>query len=91
VAALKAFDTEVGAQIPLGYWDPLRLLEDADQETFDRLRFTEIKHGRISMIAVVGYLIGASDVRWGGFVDLEHTLKFSDVPGEKRVSTCGRK
>jgi len=77
----NAFTEELGAQKPLGYFDPLGLLENADQEKFDRLRFTEIKHGRIAMIAVVGYLIGASNVRWGGFVDLEHTLKFADVPG----------
>mmetsp|Transcript_57844 Transcript_57844/g.108951 ORF Transcript_57844/g.108951 Transcript_57844/m.108951 type:complete len:219 (-) Transcript_57844:109-765(-) len=76
-----AYDTELGAQVPIGYWDPLNLLESADQATFDRLRFTEIKHGRIAMIAVVGYLVGASNVRWGGYVDLEHTLKFADVPG----------
>ncbi len=78
----SAFESEVGAQIPLGYFDPLRLLENADQERFDRLRFVEIKHGRISMLAVVGYLFGASDVRWSGFADVEHTIKFADVPGE---------
>lgn len=76
-----AYESELGAQRPLGFFDPLSLVTNADQEKFDRLRFTEIKHGRISMLAVVGYLIGASDVRWGGYVDLEHTLKFSDVPG----------
>jgi hypothetical protein len=29
------FSKEIGAQVPLGYWDPLGLLKDADQETFD--------------------------------------------------------
>ena len=79
--AIQSFRNEVGAQVPLGYWDPLAILENADQDKFDRLRFTEIKHGRISMIAVVGYLFGASNVRWAGFADVEHTLKFADVPG----------
>ena len=27
----KAFETEIGAQQPLGFWDPLGLLENADQ------------------------------------------------------------
>jgi len=80
------YKDEIGAQIPLGYWDPLALLENADQAKFDRLRFTEIKHGRISMLAVVGYLFGASNVRWAGFADLEHTLKFADVPGRCQQS-----
>jgi hypothetical protein len=45
---------EIGAQPPLGFWDPLGYLKDADQETFDRLRANEVKHGRIAMLAVLG-------------------------------------
>lgn len=41
--SLKAFENEIGSQPPLGFWDPLGLLEDADQERFDRLRYVEIK------------------------------------------------
>lgn len=38
-AALKmSFASELGAQPPLGFFDPLGLLKDADQERFDRLR-----------------------------------------------------
>eukprot|EP00587_Corethron_hystrix_P016794 CAMPEP_0113306182 /NCGR_PEP_ID=MMETSP0010_2-20120614/5532_1 /TAXON_ID=216773 ORGANISM="Corethron hystrix, Strain 308" /NCGR_SAMPLE_ID=MMETSP0010_2 /ASSEMBLY_ACC=CAM_ASM_000155 /LENGTH=65 /DNA_ID=CAMNT_0000160791 /DNA_START=27 /DNA_END=221 /DNA_ORIENTATION=+ /assembly_acc=CAM_ASM_000155 len=37
-SALKAFESELGVQPPLGFFDPLGLLEDADQERFDRLR-----------------------------------------------------
>ena len=80
-ALSMAYETEVGAQRPLGFWDPLSLVQNADQDRFDKLRFTEIKHGRISMLAVVGYLIGASDIRWGGYADIAKTIKFSDVPG----------
>jgi hypothetical protein len=42
-----SFESEIGAQAPLGFWDPLGLLKDADQERFDRLRYVENKHGRI--------------------------------------------
>ena len=48
--ALKAFESELGAQPPLGFFDPLGLLEDADQERFDRLRYVEVKHGRICQL-----------------------------------------
>ena len=48
------FESEIGAQAPLGFWDPLGLLKDADQERFDRLRYVETKHGRISMLAFLG-------------------------------------
>ena len=33
------FSEALGAQAPLGFWDPLGLLKDADQERFDRLRY----------------------------------------------------
>jgi len=42
--SLNAFDQELGVQPPVGFWDPLGLLDDADQERFDRLRYVEIKH-----------------------------------------------
>ena len=32
------FEDALGAQPPLGFWDPLGLLKNADQERFDRLR-----------------------------------------------------
>ena len=56
-SALKmSFESELGAQPPLGFWDPLGLLAEADQERFDRLRTVETKHGRISMLAILGHL-----------------------------------
>ena len=56
--ALKmGFESELGAQPPLGFWDPLGLLDDADQARFDRLRIVETKHGRISMLAILGHLV----------------------------------
>lgn len=45
-SALNAFENELGAQAPLGFFDPLGMLEGADQAEFDRLREVEIKHGR---------------------------------------------
>eukprot|EP00586_Coscinodiscus_wailesii_P003822 CAMPEP_0172481504 /NCGR_PEP_ID=MMETSP1066-20121228/7403_1 /TAXON_ID=671091 /ORGANISM="Coscinodiscus wailesii, Strain CCMP2513" /LENGTH=76 /DNA_ID=CAMNT_0013243859 /DNA_START=130 /DNA_END=357 /DNA_ORIENTATION=+ len=51
-SALKmAFESELGVQPPLGFFDPLGLLNDADQERFDRLRYVEVKHGRICQLA----------------------------------------
>merc|ERR1719329_1576848 len=57
------FESEIGAQPPLGFWDPLGLLDDADQERFDRLRYVETKHGRISMLAILGHLVTTAGVR----------------------------
>ena len=63
--ALSAdFSKELGAQMPLGFFDPLGFLKDADQNKFDGLRHRELKHGRVSMLAVVGYLTTASGYRF---------------------------
>ena len=45
---------QAGAQMPLGYFDPMGLLKDADEETFVWWRQAELKHGRIAQMAVLG-------------------------------------
>ena len=61
---------ELGAQAPLGFFDPLGCVADGDQDNFDRLRWVELKHGRISMLAVVGYLVTYAGVRFPGAEDV---------------------
>ena len=46
-----------------GFWDPLGLLNDADQEKFDRLRTVETKHGRIAQLAILGHLVTTAGYR----------------------------
>merc|ERR1712127_671692 len=67
--AIKAFTEELGAQPPLGCWDPLGLLNGADQERFDRLRYVEIKHGRISQLAFLGQITTRGGVHLPGDID----------------------
>lgn len=74
-----AFEDELGAQPPLGFYDPLGIVADGDQERFDRLRYTEIKHGRIAMLAVVGYLVTKAGIRLPGDISYDGT-KFTDIP-----------
>ena len=45
-----SFESELGAQPPLGFWDPLNLLKDADQERFDRLRYLEKSPMRLPLL-----------------------------------------
>ncbi|GAX21258.1 hypothetical protein FisN_1Lh087 [Fistulifera solaris] len=77
--SLKAFENEVGVQQPLGFWDPLGLVADGDQARFDRLRFVEIKHGRICMLAVAGYLTTEAGIRLPGLISYDGT-SFADIP-----------
>jgi hypothetical protein len=79
VATNMAFESELGAQVPLGFFDPLGVVADGDQLKFNRLRYVEIKHGRISMLAVAGYLVQASGIRLPGDIDYSG-MAFADVP-----------
>ena len=77
--ALNAFEGELGVQAPLGFYDPLGLVEDGNQAKFDRLRYVEIKHGRVAMLAVVGYLVEKSGIRLPGVISYDGTT-FADIP-----------
>eukprot|EP00519_Triparma_laevis_P002880 CAMPEP_0182518862 /NCGR_PEP_ID=MMETSP1321-20130603/44795_1 /TAXON_ID=91990 /ORGANISM="Bolidomonas sp., Strain RCC1657" /LENGTH=253 /DNA_ID=CAMNT_0024726803 /DNA_START=285 /DNA_END=1046 /DNA_ORIENTATION=- len=77
-SAPSKFASEIGAQDPLGFWDPLGLLEDADQERFDRLRTVELKHGRVSMLAITGHITTTAGVRLPGDIDL-HGTSFASI------------
>jgi len=77
--ALNAFEDALGAQAPLGFWDPLGLVSDGNEAKFDRLRYVEIKHGRVAMLAVVGYLIEAAGIRLPGLISYDGTT-FADIP-----------
>jgi hypothetical protein len=76
--ALKAFESELGAQPPFGFIDPLGLVADGDQAKFDRLRGVEIKHGRICQLGVVGYLTNKAGIYLPGEISTDGT-KFSDL------------
>ena len=77
--ALKAFESELGAQPPLGFFDPLGLLDTADQERFDRLRYVELKHGRISMLAFLGQITTRYGYHLPGDIDFQGT-SFDSIP-----------
>merc|ERR1719195_761109 len=54
--APPAFDKtkQIGAQDPLGFWDPLDFCKD--EATFKDLRAKELKHGRAAMMGALGML-----------------------------------
>ncbi|CAE7399259.1 FCPE [Symbiodinium natans] len=75
----SAFEGELGVQAPVGFWDPIGLSADGDVDTFKRRRAVELKHGRICMLACVGYIV-PEYFRWPGYLSPEKGLKFADMP-----------
>merc|ERR1712125_111147 len=47
-----------GALDPVGFFDPLGFAEKADERTLLRYREAEVTHGRVAMLATVGFLVG---------------------------------
>ena len=58
VANAFTLDTIPGALDPAGLFDPLGLGAKADEKTLKRYREAELTHGRVAMLAVVGFLVG---------------------------------
>jgi len=59
-SAMNAFtaDSMPGALAPMGFFDPLGFAEKADEGTLKRYREAEVSHGRVAMLAFVGFLVG---------------------------------
>merc|ERR1712071_661598 len=54
--SLNAYENEIGALPPVGFWDPAGLSDGISQEKFDEYRLAELKHGRVAQLAVLGYV-----------------------------------
>ena len=59
-SAMNAFtvDNMPGALAPMGFFDPLGFAANADEQTLRRYREAEVTHGRVAMLAVLGFLVG---------------------------------
>merc|ERR1719393_198588 len=73
MAAYSWFEPGVGET-----WDPLNLARSP--EKFERLRYVEVKHGRIAMLACLGQFVTGAGYRFPG--ELGNGVKFSSVTGD---------
>merc|ERR1719265_732476 len=76
---LRAFEDEIGVQPPWGFWDPAGFCSVQNEVEFKRRREVELKHGRVSMIATIGYIV-PEYLKFPGFVSPSCDIKFADVP-----------
>jgi len=77
----RAFENELGVQPPCGFWDPMGFTDDGDMAAYQRRRSVEFKHGRIAMLATMGYITPEVAGHWPGYLSPSLGLKFADVPG----------
>jgi len=73
--------SELGAQAPAGYWDPIGIADGISEEQFNRYREVEQKHGRIAMIAVLGYCVPHYVGTFGDIpLSTSEKVSFADIP-----------
>lgn len=71
------FENELGVIAPTGFWDPAKLSSGISQEKFDYYRTLEVKHGRVCMLAILGY-VAPETYRFG--FDIAPGLSCTEVP-----------
>ena len=73
-----------GIVAPTGLFDPLGLAEKANENTLKRYREAEITHGRVAMLAALGFLAGeaveGSSFLWDASVKGPAITHLSQVP-----------
>ena len=69
-----------GASAPLGYFDPLGFCKGRNLEGVKRFREAEVMHGRVAMMATVGYLIGESTPTITYGMNVHHTIANNQIP-----------
>ncbi|CAE7198804.1 FCPA, partial [Symbiodinium sp. KB8] len=77
---VSAFENELGVQAPFGFWDPIGFTADGDIDAFKRRRATELKHGRIAMLATMGFMTPEITGKFPGYLSPSMDLKFADIP-----------
>ena len=72
-SASEGTGEETGGQI----WDPLDIAGSVSDEALMWFRHSELKHGRVAMLATVGYLTGAAGITFPG--DIANGVSFASV------------
>jgi hypothetical protein len=57
-----------GSTAPVGPFDPLNLAESGSEETLAWFRASELKHGRVAMLATTGYLVQGAGIHFPGML-----------------------
>ena len=79
LSAVEVNQKNIGVLRPFsGIYDPLNLMADGD-EAFRRRRISEIKHGRVAMVAVIGNLAPQLGIVFPGYISTSEKVLFSDV------------
>ena len=70
-----------GISGPLGFFDPVGFCTDASEGKIKFYREVELKHGRVAMLASLGFLVGEQfHPLFGGNIDVPSYIAFQETP-----------
>merc|ERR1719399_1861482 len=70
-----------GVTGPLGFWDPAGFTTDCSEGKLLFYREVELKHGRVGMLAALGFLVGENfHPLFGGNIDVPSYVAFQQTP-----------
>lgn len=70
-----------GISAPLGFFDPLKLSSKVSEPRFKFYQEAELKHGRVAMLASVGFPLAEQyHPLWGGKIDVPSYIAFQATP-----------
>jgi hypothetical protein len=70
-----------GVTAPLDFFDPLGFCSDCSEGKLCFYREVEVKHGRVAMLASLGFLVGEQfHPLWGGNIDIPSYIAFQQTP-----------
>jgi len=75
VSDLPGVSTETGNKV----WDPLELSAKMDEGNLNLVRAAELKHGRVAMLATVGWAWTATGTHFEGMLSTSQKLSFAEV------------
>merc|ERR1719281_1607266 len=74
-------DLKAGQTAPMGFFDPLGLSTNLPQGRLLFFREAELKHGRVCMLASLGFLVGENfHPLFGGNIDVPSYVAFQETP-----------
>jgi hypothetical protein len=80
----KAEDLKAGIVAPLGFFDPLGISVNKPPGKLLFYREAELKHGRVCMLASLGFIVGEQfHPLFGGDIDVPSYIAFQQTPLEK--------
>ena len=75
-----------GITDPLGFFDPAGFATDASEGKIRFYREVELKHGRVAMLASLGFLVAENfHPLFGGSIDVPSYIAFQETPYAHRT------